>query len=175
MSRRISFSLKTSTAAFTRSSVDDVSSTASSPFHAILVSVPRKSKRVESSLAAWLSALSTSWWSTLLTMSNDESAIRSVPSSGDSRLCLVYPFVVTCLAAGCPSGQWERTVNPSRKLHRFESCTCHHRSEGVTGHAGGFGRPDRPQSVRSSSSGGIERAGYCVQVIREKMAIAVQC
>src|SRR5437588_12448484 len=29
------------------------------------------------------------------------------------RLCLVYPFVVTCLAAGCPSGQWERTVNPS--------------------------------------------------------------
>lgn len=60
MSRRISFSLKTSTAALTRSSVDEVSSTASSPFHAILVSVPRKSKRVASSLAAWLSALSTS-------------------------------------------------------------------------------------------------------------------
>src|SRR5947209_17189619 len=113
MSRRISFSLKTSTAALTRSSVDDVSSMASSPFHSILVSVPRKSNRVASSLAAWLSALSTSCRSTLLTMSNDESAIRSVPSSGDSRLCLVYPFVVTCLAAGCPSGQWERTVNPS--------------------------------------------------------------
>ena len=27
--------------------------------------------------------------------------------------------------AGCPSGQRERTVNPSRKLHRFESYTCH--------------------------------------------------
>ena len=28
--------------------------------------------------------------------------------------------------AGCPSGQWEWTVNPSRKLRRFESFTCHH-------------------------------------------------
>ena len=28
--------------------------------------------------------------------------------------------------AGCPSGQWKRTVNPSRKLRRFESFTCHH-------------------------------------------------
>src|SRR5665647_223621 len=27
--------------------------------------------------------------------------------------------------AGCPSGQWEWTVNPSRKLRRFESFTCH--------------------------------------------------
>jgi hypothetical protein len=27
--------------------------------------------------------------------------------------------------AGCPSGQWERTVNPSRKLRRFESFTRH--------------------------------------------------
>ena len=27
--------------------------------------------------------------------------------------------------AGCPSGQWERTVNPSRKLPRFESSTRH--------------------------------------------------
>ena len=27
--------------------------------------------------------------------------------------------------AGCPSGQRERIVNPSRKLHRFESYTCH--------------------------------------------------
>ena len=69
----------------------------SSPFHAIVVSVPRKSKRVASSLAAWLSALSTSWRSTLLTMSNDESAIGSVPSSGASAVCvgdiLVYPLV----------------------------------------------------------------------------------
>src|SRR6476620_6340484 len=27
--------------------------------------------------------------------------------------------------AGCPSGQWKRTVNPSRELRRFESFTCH--------------------------------------------------
>lgn len=32
--------------------------------------------------------------------------------------------------AGCPSGQWERTVNPSRKLQRFESSTRH---QGATG------------------------------------------
>src|SRR3954469_11742402 len=30
-----------------------------------------------------------------------------------------------CAQAGCPSGQWERTVNPSRKLRRFESFTRH--------------------------------------------------
>ena len=30
------------------------------------------------------------------------------------------------VTAGCPSGQWEWTVNPSRKLRRFESFTCHH-------------------------------------------------
>src|SRR6266568_2330803 len=35
--------------------------------------------------------------------------------------------------AGCPSGQWERTVNPSRKLRRFESFTCHqHGKEPLT-------------------------------------------
>ena len=27
--------------------------------------------------------------------------------------------------AGCPSGQWERTVNPSRELRRFEPFTRH--------------------------------------------------
>lgn len=27
--------------------------------------------------------------------------------------------------AGCPSGQRELTVNQSRKLRRFEPCTCH--------------------------------------------------
>ena len=56
MSRRTSFSLKTSTAALSRSSVELTSSMDSSPFQAIVVSVPRKSKRVASSLAAWLSA-----------------------------------------------------------------------------------------------------------------------
>ena len=33
------------------------------------------------------------------------------------------------VTAGCPSGQWERTVNPSRELRRFESFTCHQTSE----------------------------------------------
>src|SRR5439155_5117154 len=28
-------------------------------------------------------------------------------------------------SAGCPSGQWERSVKPSRKLQRFESSTRH--------------------------------------------------
>src|SRR6201994_85561 len=117
MSRRISFSLKTSTAALTRSSVELVSSIASSPFHAILVSVPRKSNRVESSLAAWVRALSTSCRSSVLTTSNDESAIGYVP------FLRSWPFVIRVhlrcrlatrtTPADCPSGQWERTVNPS--------------------------------------------------------------
>src|SRR3954452_1606523 len=50
----------------------------------MLALVPRKSKRCESSLPAWFSALSTSWWSTLLTMSNDESAIGVLLRSGDA-------------------------------------------------------------------------------------------
>src|SRR5207253_1886245 len=39
-----------------------------------------------------------------------------------------YPSTRT--QAGCPSGQWEWTVNPSRKLRRFESFTCHPVHEG---------------------------------------------
>src|SRR6185437_9983052 len=54
--------------------------TPSSPDHAMLVLVPRKSKRWPTSLAAWLSALSTSWRSTLLTTSNDASAMIVSPS-----------------------------------------------------------------------------------------------
>ena len=54
----------------------------SSPCQAMVVSVPRKSKRVAISLAAWFSALSTSCRSTLLTTSNDESAIGLVLPSG---------------------------------------------------------------------------------------------
>jgi hypothetical protein len=47
-------------------------------------------------LAVWLSALSTSWWSTLLTMSNDESAMRGTlydpqPSSGPTLAVGVEP------------------------------------------------------------------------------------
>src|SRR5450631_1004481 len=47
-----------------------------------------------------------------------------------------YPSIRT--KAGCPSGQWEWTVNPSRKLRRFESFTCHHVPRGplTCGNAG---------------------------------------
>lgn len=55
MLQQISLALTTFTAALTRSSVDDVSSTTSSPCHVLLVSVPRKLKWIASSLAAWLS------------------------------------------------------------------------------------------------------------------------
>src|SRR5690606_19378780 len=77
-----SFSLKTSIAAFARSSVSDVIVTAWSPLQAIDVPVPRKSNRVDSSFAAWLRALSTSWRSTLLTTSNDGFAMPSSPPVG---------------------------------------------------------------------------------------------
>src|SRR5690348_14909390 len=52
----------------------------------MLALVPRKSKRCASSLPAWFRALSTSWWSTLLTMSNDESAMVLFLRSGDALL-----------------------------------------------------------------------------------------
>src|SRR5438067_2405224 len=103
--------------------------------------VPRKSNLVDQSLAGWLTPLSSSCRSTLLTMSNDGSATSLLPYSNASA-CRRYPFappgsctaILTCAVAprcggtheaGCPSGQWERTVNPSRKLPRFESLTRH--------------------------------------------------
>ena len=129
ISRRISFSLNTSTAALARSSVEETISMVSSPFHSMVVSVPRKSNRVLSSLAAWFSALSTSWRSTLLTMSNDESATFGVlPRVIGRFVSSVHPrctlldascrvFLARCFQAGCPSGQWERTVNPSANAY----------------------------------------------------------
>src|SRR5690349_11554394 len=78
MLRLTSFSWKTSIAALQRSSVSEVKVIASSPAQATVVLVPRKSKRLLSSLAAWLSALSTSCRSTLLTTSNDGSATTSL-------------------------------------------------------------------------------------------------
>src|SRR5271169_6487983 len=130
MSRRISFSLKTSTAALTRSSVELVSSIASSPFQAILVSVPRKSNRVDSSFAAWFRALSTSWRSILLTTSNDESAIGSVPflsklavcAPGTSSLYSCYPYHTGRLPER-PMGADCKSVG--LRLPRFESWICH--------------------------------------------------
>src|SRR5215212_468214 len=77
MLRLISFSLNTSRAALTRSSVSACRVTPSSPAQAMVALVPRKSKRCESSLPAWFRALSTSWRSTLLTTSKDASAMAS--------------------------------------------------------------------------------------------------
>src|SRR2546423_7359239 len=74
MFRLTSLSLKTSSAARARSSVSAWIVTASSPAPVICAPVPRKSNRVDSSFAAWLSALSSSCRSTLLTMSNEGSA-----------------------------------------------------------------------------------------------------
>jgi hypothetical protein len=71
MLRLTSFSLKTSSAAAARSSVSEVMVTPESPDLAMVVPVPRKSNRVPSSFSAWWKALSTSCWSTLLTMSKD--------------------------------------------------------------------------------------------------------
>ena len=80
---------------------------------------PRKSNRVPISLAAWFSALSTSWRSILLTMSKDGSAIRLTSSRGVLRECGVSGTSsrdparsIGTATAGCPSGQRERSVKP---------------------------------------------------------------
>src|SRR5690606_22576029 len=127
MPRLTSFSLKTSMAALQRSSVSDSRVTAFSPDHWILVPVPRKSNRLASSLAAWFSALSTSWRSTLLTTSNDEVATCYLLVWGEFVLCRYatrpppldsgrWRYVssesqASLAPPGCPSGQRELTVN----------------------------------------------------------------
>src|ERR1700729_466860 len=72
--RRTSLSLKTSSTAFARSSLLALISTPWFPDQAMEAPTPRKSNRVPISLTVWLSALSTSWWSSLDTMSNEDSA-----------------------------------------------------------------------------------------------------
>src|SRR6478752_7326400 len=49
----------------------------------------------------------------------------SLPRRPDLARGVVSLLSFTPHTAGCPSGQWKRTVNPSRKLRRFESFTCH--------------------------------------------------
>src|SRR6516164_1159045 len=71
--RLTSFSLKTSRTALARSSLLARISTPCSPDQAMDAPTPRKSNRVLISLAAWLSALSASWRSILLTMSKLDS------------------------------------------------------------------------------------------------------
>ena len=62
-----------------RSSLLARMSTACSPDQAMDAPTPRKSNRVPISLAAWLSALSTSWRSSLDTMSKEESWDATAP------------------------------------------------------------------------------------------------
>src|SRR5476649_2228777 len=49
--------------------------------------------------------------------------LLGLPPDGPGWWFSCYPSIRT--TAGCPSGQWEWTVNPSRELRRFESFTCH--------------------------------------------------
>src|SRR5689334_1196414 len=122
MPRLISFSLKTSSAALTRSSLSAWRLTACSPAQLIDALVPRKSNRWDSSLAVWLSALSTSCRSTLLTTSKEESAMGPTVLTRARPRSPVRPPPVPCIllhrrrhdrrTAGCPSGQRERSVKP---------------------------------------------------------------
>src|SRR5215469_8029600 len=71
--RLTSLSLNTSSTALARSSLFALISTAWLPDQTIDAPTPRKSKRVPISLAAWFSALSTSWWLIFDTMSKEDS------------------------------------------------------------------------------------------------------
>src|SRR5215831_10370978 len=77
--RLTSLSLKTSRTALARSSLLARMSTPCSPDQAMEAPTPRKSNRVPISLAAWLTALSTSWRSSLDTMSNEDSCDATAP------------------------------------------------------------------------------------------------
>ena len=136
--RLTSLSLKTSRTALARSSLLARISTPCSPDQAIDAPTPRKSNRVPISLAAWLSALSTSWRSILDTMSKEDSVMPRLQARRGRRgpSCRTrhvrgqplnrypaYRAVSSCAilamppalrhTAGCPSGQRERSVKPS--------------------------------------------------------------
>src|SRR6202046_3891259 len=135
--RLTSLSRNTSRTALARSSLLARMSTACSPDQVMEAPTPRKSNRVPISLAAWFSALSTSWRSSLDTMSKEESCDATAPrldvpdgarhaeradrapDDGAQRAARVT--VMPCLGlflrccparqctAGCPSGQRERS------------------------------------------------------------------
>src|SRR5262249_7661632 len=107
----------------------------------------------------WLSALSTSCRSTLLTTSNDGSATAA--SLREPLMTLlampckppaprhVYPCpqpVRPAHQAGCPSGQWERTVNPSADAYEGSNPSPATRQN----------RPDRPGDLISGHEFGHE-------------------
>src|SRR6516225_4690901 len=137
--RLTSLSLKTSRTALARSSLLARMSTACSPDQAMEAPTPRKSNRLPISLAAWLTALSTSWRSSLDTMSKEESCAATAPrldatgadrhaERAQARGQPPHPIPLTVRSrlglsfwmppalrhtAGCPSGQRERSVKPS--------------------------------------------------------------
>src|SRR5690606_8239459 len=118
--RRKSLDSKTSTIALTRSAEFAFIST-DSPDHSIEAPTLRKSYRCAISLDAWLSALSTSWRSTLLTMSNELSAMSGLlfcwwaASAFEDPGLACYPSIRShATTAGYPSGQRELTVNQPR-------------------------------------------------------------
>src|SRR3954453_8698708 len=136
--RLTSFSLNTSSAALTRSSVSALMVTASSPAQLMLALVPRKSNRWLSSLAAWFSALSTSWCSTLLTMSNDDvSATRIAP--------VMWSAVNETLGAPrVPATTLPVCVGP--RGNRYPGFRCGARHGGAPG-----GLPERPMGADCKS------------------------
>src|SRR5690606_11846361 len=152
MLRLTSFSLKTSSAARTRSSVSACRLTAFSPAQEIVAPVPRKSNRVEISFSACRRALSTSCRSTLLTMSND----------GFAATCflLIYSGLgwslvsralygctraagVTCRRYPFPRGVWANRRRPfARALGNTAILAC---AEPVVLGQGGL--PERPKGA----------------------------
>src|SRR5258708_24554607 len=90
--RLTSLSLNTSSTALARSSLLALISTALLPDQPIDAPTPRKSQRLPLSFAAWFSALSTSWWLILHTMSKEESD-ATVPGS-TPRAGPAHPFPV---------------------------------------------------------------------------------
>jgi hypothetical protein len=57
----------------------------------------------------------TEWWRYPFARHPGATVILASAANASRRQC----------TAGCPSGQWERTVNPSRELRRFEPFTRH--------------------------------------------------
>src|SRR5579859_4091804 len=137
--RLTNLSRKTSRTALARSSLLARMSTACSPDQAMDAPTPRKSNRVPISLAAWLTALSTSERSSLETISKEDSCDATAPrldATGAHRHAEramtrgqpldTLPLTVRSRlglslrcrpalrhTAGCPSGQRERSVKPS--------------------------------------------------------------
>src|SRR3990170_4782801 len=112
-SRLTAFSLKTSSAAFRRSSVPERTSMSLSSW-LIEVPVSLKSNRCEISRRAWSTAFATSGIETWETMSNEKSVFAMDPSY---RGWTSRPPLLSWrrIPGGCPSGQRERSVKSPAK------------------------------------------------------------